>query len=120
MIAPDRNTDPGRVEWLPGINAGEYCGGKLFSGSSACLWFWIAEKFPATAEERIIHLPCIPYRAIHIQSRPTELLQPFGRACGLGDCRFYVNSSVCGYSMIWGVSSPAGSRGSLAFAELVD
>jgi hypothetical protein len=33
MIAPDRNTDPGRVEWLPGINAAEYCGGKLFPGA---------------------------------------------------------------------------------------
>ncbi|MFW6371709.1 MAG: hypothetical protein ACOC10_10965 [Bacteroidota bacterium] len=30
------------------------------------------------------------------QARPTELLQPFGRAFGLGDCRFYVNSSVSG------------------------
>jgi len=64
---------------------------------SACLWFWIAQKFPAMAgesEERTIHLPCIPYRAIHIQSRPTELLQPFGRACGLGE--------AIGYGWVWG------------------
>ena len=33
MIATVRNADPGRVEWLPGINAAEYCGGKLFPGA---------------------------------------------------------------------------------------
>jgi hypothetical protein len=33
MIATVRNADPGRVEWLPGINAAEYCRSKLFSGA---------------------------------------------------------------------------------------
>jgi len=33
LMALFRNADPGRVEWLPGINAGEYCGGKLFPGA---------------------------------------------------------------------------------------
>ena len=59
-------------DWKLLYNPKEYYPGRNnIPERSACLWFWVAQKLRATADERderTTNTPCISYRAIQIQS----------------------------------------------------